>query len=94
MDIAAFNASWLKAWSDKDVDALAKQSEEYAGKIELVRTTLPGIALVAGFVLLAAGGVLSLAGGQRRGGRADSGHEVERVPGGPRGSMAGTAKQK
>lgn len=22
MDIAAFNASWLKAWSDKDVDAL------------------------------------------------------------------------
>lgn len=80
---------------DEDVEDLARRSEEYADKIDLVRTTLPGIALVAGFLLLAVGGVLSMLAGPGRGaGRATSGHEVERVPGDRHGSMAGAAKQK
>ncbi len=80
---------------DKDVKTLAGLSEEYAGKIDLVRGTLPMVFLGAGFVLLAAGGVLSLlAGPGARGRRGAPGPEVERVPNGPHAPMAGAAKQK
>ncbi|WP_106397663.1 DUF3068 domain-containing protein [Actinocorallia populi] len=81
---------------DKDVKTLAGLSEKYAGKIELVRDTLPMIFLAAGFVLLAAGGVLSMAGGSgvgRRGG-ADSGQEVERVPGRSGDPLTGSVNSK
>lgn len=82
---------------DEDVKDLAKMSEEFAGKIDLVRTTLPGIALVAGLVLLAGGGVLSLVGGtgpSGRGQRSASGQEVEQVPGVSRDPLAGAVKHK
>ncbi|GAA3232362.1 DUF3068 domain-containing protein [Actinocorallia longicatena] len=48
---------------EKDVKALADRSDHYAQRIDLVRTVIPGIALVAGFVLLALGGVITLYGG-------------------------------
>ena len=82
---------------DEDVKDLAKMSEEFAGKIDLVRTTLPAIALVAGLVLLAGGGVLSLVSGTRptgRGRRAASGQEVEQVPGVSHDPLAGAGKHK
>jgi len=82
---------------DKDVKALAKMSEEFAGKIDLVRTTLPAIALVAGLVLLAGGGVLSLVSGTRpagRGRRVASDREVEQVPGRSHDPLAGAGKHK
>ncbi|GAA2733190.1 DUF3068 domain-containing protein [Actinocorallia aurantiaca] len=82
---------------DEDVKDLAKMSEEYAGKIDLVRTTLPAIALAAGLVLLAGGGVLSLVSGTRpagRGRRSSSGQKVEQVPVGSRDPLAGAVKHK
>lgn len=81
---------------DKDVKALAEMSEKYAGKITLVRDTLPGIALVAGLVLLAAGGVLSLVSGTRpvERGRHGADREVEQVPGRSGDPLAGAAKRK
>ena len=80
---------------DKDVKLLAGLSEKYAGKIELVRDTLPMVFLGAGFVLLAAGGVLSLlAGPDRRGRRADTGQDVERVTAQGPDPLAGSVNRK
>lgn len=80
---------------DAGVKELAALSEEYAGKIDLVRTTLPGVSLAAGFVLLAAGGVLSMLAGQpRRPGRPAAEAEVERVPDHRGDPVAGSRNRK
>ncbi|MEO3786545.1 DUF3068 domain-containing protein [Actinocorallia sp. B10E7] len=79
---------------DKGVQALAKASAGYADTISMLRTTLPGVSLAVGLVLLAVGGVLSLlAGGRRRRGP-KHGREVEQVPAGSNPYLAGNAQSK
>lgn len=66
----------------KSVKALAKRSEDMAGQISLVRTMLPGVALLAGLALLAVGGILTLFPGVtvgKRGRHGPSGDKVEHV---------------
>jgi hypothetical protein len=83
--------------NEKGQKALAKSSEEFADRIALIRTVLPGASMVIGLIMLAIGGVMSLflsGGGSVRQGRPSGGPaapaRVEPVPVNPPGVIPGS----